>query len=36
MRMSRLFDTVNYYDIGYWSNDFMQEMESIKSLQYHF
>ena len=28
MRMSRLFDSVNYYDIQFWGNEFMQELET--------
>ncbi|WP_211227060.1 glucosylglycerol-phosphate synthase [Terrimonas ferruginea] len=29
MRMKRLFDTVRYFDIDYWGNEFLQELESV-------
>ncbi|MBC6492764.1 glucosylglycerol-phosphate synthase [Flavihumibacter stibioxidans] len=35
MRMGRLFDSVQYYDIAQWSESFMQEMEAITPLQFH-
>jgi len=28
MRMKRLFDSVNYYNIDYWGDEFLQEMEN--------
>ncbi|MDF2386645.1 glucosylglycerol-phosphate synthase [Nostoc ellipsosporum NOK] len=30
MRMKRLSDTVRYFDIDYWGNEFLQELESVK------
>lgn len=29
MRMKRLSDTVQYFDITYWGNEFLQELESV-------
>jgi glucosylglycerol-phosphate synthase len=29
MRMKRLFDAVNYYDINCWSEEFMREIEAV-------
>jgi glucosylglycerol-phosphate synthase len=29
MRMQRLYDSVSYYDIDYWGNGFMKELENI-------
>ncbi len=30
MRMKRLFDSVKYYNIDYWGNEFLKELESIE------
>ncbi len=30
MRMKRLFDSVQYFDIDYWGNEFLEEIESIR------
>lgn len=29
MRMKRLFDSVNYYNIDYWGEEFLKELESV-------
>lgn len=31
MRMSRLFDSVSYYDIEFWGNDFMSELATVSN-----
>ena len=33
MRMKRLYDSVKYYNIDYWGNEFLSQLENVKMEQ---